>query len=123
MEHQLFRDLYSQLYNKIKESPDDYVLNNLVTQNIYKLPLEYQQGILSIIMYYHILEMYAINPGVSADEVKNKLLAPSGKRSTVMNLSYGGKSTPTGKGANYDDINKLPIDLQRLIVAYFQMVT
>ena len=107
----------------INDNPNDYVYTNLVEQNLIKLPLEYQEGVLAIIHYHHILKLYNENSNIKKEEVILKLLNSSGKRSSIMNVSYGGKTTITGKGVTYNDASKLPLDLQKLIVAYFQMVT
>jgi hypothetical protein len=118
--------VYQQLLNNVNSNPNNFQYTNIINQKILKLTNEYLESIMGLIDYHNIIRLKTKNPTITNEELNKALISISGKKSKILSLPYGGKTFDGGKGAQYHDIdehNSMPIDLQKIIVAYIQMIS
>jgi hypothetical protein len=111
-----FDQIYQVLLDQINKNPSEYILTKTICSKINVLPLEYSEGILGIIFQYYIIENNKKNV-TELDLVKSV-----GRKSNILAVPYNGKTHENGKAPKFNDFNKHPIKLQKLVAAYVKLV-
>ena len=109
--------VYQLLLDMVTKSPSTYILTKNICSKINMLPLEYSEILLGLIFKFYVTENNKKNP-TELDLVKSV-----GKKSNILTVPYNGKTHENGKGPKFNDFNKQPHKLQKIVAAYIKLVT
>lgn len=112
------RAVYKHLENEVTKNPDKYILTTAVCNNINQLlPDNGGNFLLGLIYEHHSLSLK------SKKLSELDFVTRMNRKHNVLLLPYKGKTYDTGKGPKYEDMEKLPLKLQKIIVAYISYIT
>ena len=109
-------ELYELLIKSINNNnSNNYILNDEICNIINNLPLIYSQCLLGLIFHFYVIDTSKRNIGLP------DLIKRASTKTLSVILPYKGKTYDNGKGPEFF-VNKLPINLQKILVAYIKYI-
>ena len=109
------KSVYKSLKTEINSNPSGYSLTLTICNNIKKLPLDHSMFIQGLIN-----EHFVINSRKKKIVISD-LAVHSSKKNNTLTVAYKGKTHENGKGPEFT-VSKLPIELQKILVAYYNRI-
>lgn len=109
------KQVYKILLEDIKSN--NYTLDVTTCNMIKNLPVEYSNFLLGLIYEFYVIEQKK-NHVILTDLVKK-----TNTKGNTLIIPYKAKTHDNGKGPQFNNANRLPLELQKLIVAYINYIT